>query len=149
MGNCLNLLPVKCHMTVWSLYWRTAVSCFCLASSNGVHLALLPRAKYLCFSVCHQLHVCQSLAVPVSVPVVAPVSVPVLVSVTWDVCRQWSWPVRLPVQFLGIFPTGGTITHDDQDLPWSDELEHKIFISSIGESLSISAAEPQLYQLLV
>ena len=38
----------------------------------------------------------------------------------------------LPVQFFGIFPTGGTITEDDQTLPWSDELEHKVFVSAIG-----------------
>ena len=47
--------------------------------------------------------------------------------------RQWSWPLPLPVQFFGIFPTGGTIMEDDQELPWSDELEHKIFVSAIGE----------------
>ena len=47
--------------------------------------------------------------------------------------RQWSWPLPLPVQFFGIFPTGGTITEDNQELPWSDELEHKIFISAIGK----------------
>ena len=48
-------------------------------------------------------------------------------------CRQWSWPLPLPVQFFGIFPSGGTITEDDQELPWSCELEHKIFISAIGD----------------
>lgn len=47
--------------------------------------------------------------------------------------RQWSWPLPLPVQFFGIFPTGGTITEDDQELPWSDEIQHKIFISAIGD----------------
>lgn len=46
--------------------------------------------------------------------------------------RQWSWPLPLPVQFFGIFPTGGTITEDGQTLPWSDELEHKVFVSAIG-----------------
>ncbi|KAL3157286.1 hypothetical protein ABBQ38_001518 [Trebouxia sp. C0009 RCD-2024] len=50
----------------------------------------------------------------------------------WIAPRQWSWPLPLPVQFFGIFPTGGTITEDDQELPWSDEIEHKIFISAIG-----------------
>ena len=49
------------------------------------------------------------------------------------ICRQWSWPVQLPVQFFGIFPTGGVITDEDQTLPWSDELEHKIFVSDIGQ----------------
>lgn len=47
--------------------------------------------------------------------------------------RQWSWPLPLPVQFFGIFPTGGIITEDDQELPWSHELEHKVFISAIGD----------------
>ncbi|KAL0019064.1 hypothetical protein WJX79_006492 [Trebouxia sp. C0005] len=50
----------------------------------------------------------------------------------WIAPRQWSWPLPLPPQFLGIFPTGGIITEDDQKLPWSDELEHKIFVSAIG-----------------
>ena len=59
--------------------------------------------------------------------------------------RQWSWPLPLPVQFFGIFPTGGTITEDDQELPWSDELEHKIFISAIGKLFS----PPVLYLLSV
>lgn len=50
----------------------------------------------------------------------------------WIAPRQWSWPLPLPVQFFGIFPTGGTITEEDQELPWSDELQHKIFVSAIG-----------------
>ncbi len=63
----------------------------------------------------------------------------------WLLCclllhRQWSWPLPLPVQFLGIFPTGGTITDDEQELPWSDELDHKIFISAIGERVKSALA---------
>lgn len=54
--------------------------------------------------------------------------------------RQWSWPLPLPPQAFGIFPTG-VIESDDQQLPWSDELEHKIFVSAIGEdSLPCAAA---------
>ena len=57
--------------------------------------------------------------------------------------------MQLPVQFFGIFPTGGVITEEDQTLPWSDELEHKIFVSAIGQrphahSCCQSNTEPKL-----
>ena len=49
-------------------------------------------------------------------------------------CRQWSWPLWLPVQFFGIFPT--TVLKDnDASTPWADEIEQKLFASAVGEPL--------------
>lgn len=42
------------------------------------------------------------------------------------------------MQFFGIFPSGGVISDDDQELPWSNELDHKVFVSSIGAHLLAS-----------
>ena len=45
--------------------------------------------------------------------------------------RQWSWPLWLPVQFFGIFPSS-ILTDNDTSTPWADELEQKIFSSAVG-----------------
>lgn len=50
-------------------------------------------------------------------------------------CRQWSWPLWLPVQFFGIFPDS-TLIDNDSKAPWSDELEQKLFSSAVGEQLT-------------
>ncbi len=47
-------------------------------------------------------------------------------------CRQWSWPLWLPVQFFGIFPDS-TLVDNDSSAPWSEELEQKLFSSAVGE----------------
>ncbi|KAL3695776.1 hypothetical protein R1sor_009852 [Riccia sorocarpa] len=43
----------------------------------------------------------------------------------WVAPRQWSWPLNLPLPFLGIFGAK-VLTDDDIDTPWADEIEHKI-----------------------
>ncbi|EIE22041.1 hypothetical protein COCSUDRAFT_16894 [Coccomyxa subellipsoidea C-169] len=45
--------------------------------------------------------------------------------------RQWSWPLWLPVQFFGIFPSS-ILVDNDASTPWADELEQKIFSSAVG-----------------
>lgn len=45
--------------------------------------------------------------------------------------RQWSWPINLPVQFFGIFPSG-TLRTEDTSTPWSAEIEQKVLVSSVG-----------------
>ncbi|BBN01456.1 hypothetical protein MPTK1_2g07530 [Marchantia polymorpha subsp. ruderalis] len=43
----------------------------------------------------------------------------------WVAPRQWSWPLNLPLPFLGIF--GAKVLKDDELVtPWADEIEHKI-----------------------
>ncbi|KAG6554714.1 hypothetical protein Mapa_003733 [Marchantia paleacea] len=43
----------------------------------------------------------------------------------WVAPRQWSWPLNLPLPFLGIF--GAKVLKDDDLVtPWADEIEHKI-----------------------
>lgn len=49
--------------------------------------------------------------------------------------RQWSWPLWLPVQFFGIFPSS-ILVDNDTSTPWADELEQKIFSSAVGAALS-------------
>ncbi|GIM12716.1 hypothetical protein Vretimale_15892, partial [Volvox reticuliferus] len=45
---------------------------------------------------------------------------------------QWSFPLNLPPQFFGIFPTG-ELTTGDPNVPWADEIEQKLFLPpSIG-----------------
>lgn len=39
---------------------------------------------------------------------------------------QWSWPINLPPQLFGIFPTG-ILEDADQGTPWSEEIEQKVF----------------------
>ena len=46
-------------------------------------------------------------------------------------CSQWSWPINLPAQFFGIFPTGVLRSNAD-DTPWAGEIEQKVFESSVG-----------------
>ncbi|KAK9846457.1 hypothetical protein WJX81_004293 [Elliptochloris bilobata] len=45
--------------------------------------------------------------------------------------RQWSWPLWLPVQFLGIFPKS-VLRDSDTATPWAGEIEQKIFSSAVG-----------------
>ncbi len=44
---------------------------------------------------------------------------------------QWSWPINLPPQLFGIFPTG-ELVHNDTNTPWGDELEQKVLQSTVG-----------------
>lgn len=47
--------------------------------------------------------------------------------------KQWSWPINLPAQLFGIFPTkDGVLKHNDQETPWADEIEQKVLVSSVG-----------------
>ncbi len=55
--------------------------------------------------------------------------------------RQWSWPLWLPVQFFGIFPSS-ILRDNDTTTPWADELEQKIFSSAVGVC---TLSELQLY----
>lgn len=58
----------------------------------------------------------------------------------WIAPRQWSWPINLPPQFFGIFPTGGTLLDGDIDTPWADEIEQKVLVTSVGIGPYIEAA---------
>lgn len=50
----------------------------------------------------------------------------------WIAPYQWSFPLNLPPQFFGIFPTG-TLVSDDANVPWADEIEQKVLLPpSIG-----------------
>ena len=51
-------------------------------------------------------------------------------------CRQWSWPLWLPVQFVGIFPDS-VLVDNDSSAPWSEELEQKLFSSAVGEQYAL------------
>ncbi|CAM6117338.1 unnamed protein product [Calypogeia fissa] len=43
----------------------------------------------------------------------------------WVAPRQWSWPLNLPIPFLGIF--GAKVLKDNDTVtPWVDEIDHKI-----------------------
>lgn len=53
----------------------------------------------------------------------------------WDRGRQWSWPLWLPVQFLGIFPSS-VLRDRDLSTPWAGEIEQRIFSSAVGARLS-------------
>lgn len=45
---------------------------------------------------------------------------------------QWSFPLNLPLQFYGIFPTG-ELYSNDPNVPWADEIEQKLLAPpSIG-----------------
>ena len=49
-------------------------------------------------------------------------------------CRQWSWPVDLPLPLLGIF-RARILTMSDtsgRDVPWADEIQFENFSESIG-----------------
>ena len=47
--------------------------------------------------------------------------------------KQWSWPINLPPQLFGIFPTkNGVLKSDDETTPWADEIEQKVLVSSVG-----------------
>lgn len=52
----------------------------------------------------------------------------------WVAPRQWSWPLDLPLQFLGIFGArtlrgGGP---DQPQPPWAPEIQHKVLSSPVG-----------------
>jgi hypothetical protein len=46
----------------------------------------------------------------------------------WVAPRQWSWPLNLPLEFLGIF-RAKALKDDPLSTPWADEIEHKILSS--------------------
>ena len=46
-------------------------------------------------------------------------------------CRQWSFPLPLPLPLLGIFGAK-KLPLSGGDLPWSDELEHACLAEFIG-----------------
>lgn len=46
----------------------------------------------------------------------------------WVAPRQWSWPLNLPLEFLGIF-RAKTLKDENFSTPWADEIEHKILSS--------------------
>jgi hypothetical protein len=50
----------------------------------------------------------------------------------WIAPNQWSWPINLPPQFFGIFPTGGILQDNAPPPEWSAEIDQKVFISSVG-----------------
>ena len=50
---------------------------------------------------------------------------------TLGACRQWSFPLPLPLPLLGIFGAK-KLPLSGGDLPWSDELEHACLAEFIG-----------------
>lgn len=46
-------------------------------------------------------------------------------------CRQWSFPLPLPLPLLGVFGAK-ELPANGGDLPWSDELEHACLAEYIG-----------------
>ena len=61
-------------------------------------------------------------------------------------CRQWTVPLQLPPQLLGIFAQG-TLQDNDTQAPWSAEIEQKVFECSIGTAplpgtVLVGAASP-------
>lgn len=40
---------------------------------------------------------------------------------------QWSLPLNLPNEWLGIFPAG-ELADDDTTTPWGDEIEQKVLL---------------------
>lgn len=48
-----------------------------------------------------------------------------------DTCRQWSFPLPLPLPLLGVFGAKA-LPLSGGDLPWSDELEHVCLAEYIG-----------------
>ncbi|KAI3435565.1 hypothetical protein D9Q98_001630 [Chlorella vulgaris] len=57
----------------------------------------------------------------------------------WVAPSQWSWPINLPVQLFGIFPAG-VLADGAADTPWAQEIEQKVFESSVGIGPYIEAA---------
>mmetsp|Transcript_5307 Transcript_5307/g.11605 ORF Transcript_5307/g.11605 Transcript_5307/m.11605 type:complete len:498 (+) Transcript_5307:51-1544(+) len=54
---------------------------------------------------------------------------------------QWSFPLNLPPQFLGIFPAGELVS-DDPNVPWADEIEQKLLLPpSLGVAESVRFSE--------
>ena len=47
--------------------------------------------------------------------------------------RQWTFPLPLPPQLLGIFREG--VLTDDMEAPWAADIGQKVFLSSIGQPL--------------
>ncbi|TYK00636.1 T4P13.26 protein isoform 1 [Cucumis melo var. makuwa] len=69
----------------------------------------------------------------------------------WVAPRQWSWPLNLPLEFLGIF---GAKTLKDEDLsaPWADEIEQKVLSSpevGIGPYVEVAFYHKRSKTLLV
>ncbi|KAL1338185.1 hypothetical protein HN51_032855 [Arachis hypogaea] len=46
----------------------------------------------------------------------------------WVAPRQWSWPLNLPLEFLGIF-RAKTLKDEDSSAPWAGEIEQKVLSS--------------------
>ncbi|PNW73530.1 hypothetical protein CHLRE_13g562750v5 [Chlamydomonas reinhardtii] len=54
---------------------------------------------------------------------------------------QWSFPLNLPPQFFGIFPTGELVS-DDPAAPWAEEIGQKVFLPpSIGVNETVRFTE--------
>ena len=57
---------------------------------------------------------------------------------------QWSFPLNLPPQFFGIFPSGEI--SEGEEMPWSDEIDHKLFLPpSIGVGDYVRFSEVAFY----
>lgn len=48
-----------------------------------------------------------------------------------DACRQWSFPLPLPLPLLGVFGAKA-LPLSGGNFPWSDELEHACLAEYIG-----------------
>jgi hypothetical protein len=46
----------------------------------------------------------------------------------WISPGQFSFPVNLPSEFFGIFPTGELASDADATMPWADEIETKLLV---------------------
>ncbi len=50
--------------------------------------------------------------------------------------HQWSFPLNLPVQLFGIFPTG--LLEEEGQYPWGDELDLKVFSANLAQGAPTS-----------
>ncbi|XP_031740816.1 uncharacterized protein LOC101203804 isoform X1 [Cucumis sativus] len=69
----------------------------------------------------------------------------------WVAPRQWSWPLNLPLEFLGIF-RAKTLKDEDLSAPWADEIEQKVLSSpevGIGPYVEVAFYHKRSRTLLV
>ncbi|KAK9105156.1 hypothetical protein Scep_022000 [Stephania cephalantha] len=69
----------------------------------------------------------------------------------WVAPRQWSWPLNLPLEFVGIF-RAKTLVDEDLSTPWSDEIEQKLLSSpevGIGPYVEVAFYHKRSRTLLV
>ena len=49
----------------------------------------------------------------------------------WVAPKQWTWPVNLPLSFLGVPRVDGVLEEGCRP-PWGDEIDHKVLVCEAG-----------------